>query len=109
MTETFNVNTDKQKMLCTTVIIICNMPLARKLRKKKTLFCAFEPDHYDNKLQSYLTLARACFYKGRLSSKVGLAAFRYLLYDASLDAHGSVLKKKMKLHETAGNEKIKQE
>ena len=35
MTETFNVNTDKQKMLCTTVIIICNMPLARKLRKKK--------------------------------------------------------------------------
>ena len=35
MTETFNANTDKQKMLCTTVIIICNMPLARKLRKKK--------------------------------------------------------------------------
>ena len=52
MTETFNVNTDKQKMLCTTVIIICNMPLARKLTKKKTLFCAFEPDHYDNKLQN---------------------------------------------------------
>ena len=78
-------------------------------QKEKTLFCAFEPDHYDNKLQSYLTLARACLYKGRLSSKVGFAAFRYLLYDASLDAHGSVLKKKMKLHETAGNEKIKQE
>ena len=37
------------------------------------------------------------------------AAFRYLLYDASLDAHGSVQKKKMKLHETAGNENIKQE
>ena len=91
------------------------MPLARKLRKKKKkpyrrlLFCAFQPDHYDNKLQSYLTLARACFYKGRLSSKVELAAFRYLLYDASLDAHGSVRKKKMKLHETAGNENIKQE
>ena len=33
-----------------------------------------------------------------------LAAFRYLLYDASLDAHESVQKKKMKLHETAGNE-----
>ena len=27
----------------------------------------------------------------------------------SLDAHGSVQKKKMKLHEIAGNEKIKQE
>ena len=78
-------------------------------QKEKTLFCAFEPDHYVNKLQSYLTLARARFYKGRLSRKVGLAAFRYLLYDASLDAQGSVLKKKMKLHETAGNEKIKQE
>ena len=38
MTETFNVNTDKQKMLCTTVIIISNMPLARKLRKKKVYF-----------------------------------------------------------------------
>ena len=37
------------------------------------------------------------------------AAFRYLLYDASLDAHGSVQKKKMKLPEKAGNEKIKQE
>ena len=41
------------------------MPLARKLRKKKLysrlLFCAF---HYDNKLQAYLTLVRACFYKG---------------------------------------------
>ena len=69
----------------------------------------FQPDHYDNKLQSYLTLARACFYKGRLSSKVSVAAFRYLLYDPSLDAHGSVQKKKMKLHEIAGNEKIKQE
>ena len=90
------------------------MPLARKLRKKKKpykrlLLCAFQPDHYDNKLQSYLTLARACFHKGRLSSKVSFAAFRYLLYDASLDAHGSVQKKKMKLHETAGNQNIKQE
>ena len=37
------------------------------------------------------------------------AAFRYLLYDASLDAHGSVQKKKIKLPEKAGNEKIKQE
>ena len=37
------------------------------------------------------------------------AAFRYLLNDASLDANGSVQKKKMKLHETAGNENIKQE
>ena len=90
------------------------MPLARKLRKKKKkpyrrlLFCAFQPDHYDNKLQSYLTLARACFLK-RASSKVWFAAFRYLPYAASLDAHGSVQKKKMKLHETAGNENIKQE
>ena len=41
---------------------------ASTAQKEKTLFCAFEPDHYDNKLQSYLTLARACFYKGRLSS-----------------------------------------
>ena len=91
------------------LIIICNMPLARKLRKKKTLFCAFEPDHYDNKLQSYLTLARACFLKGGSPAKCGFAAFRYLPYAASLDAHGSVQKKKMKLHETAGNENIKQE
>ena len=40
---------------------------------------------------------------------MGLAAFRYLLYDASLDVHGSVQKKKVKLHEIAGDEKIKQE
>ena len=50
------------------------MPLARKLRKKKKLyrrllFCTFQPDHYDNKLQAYLTLARACFYKGKISRK----------------------------------------
>jgi len=49
------------------------MPLARKLRKKKLyrrlLFCAFQPDHYDNKLQAYPTLARACFYKGYISRK----------------------------------------
>ena len=52
------------------------MPLARKLRKKKKpyrrlLFCAFQPDHYDNKLQSYLTLARACFLKGGSPAKCG--------------------------------------
>ena len=76
---------------------------------RRLLFCAFQPDHYDNKLQSYLTLARACFLKAGSPAKCGFAAFHYLPYAASLDAHGSVQKKKMKLHETAGNEKIKQE
>ena len=108
------------------------MPLARKLRKKKLyrrlLFCASQPDHYDNKLQAYVTLARACFYKGyydnKLQAYVTLA--RASFYEGyisrkssslpsvicsmrSLDAHGSVQKKKMKLLEIAGNEKIKQE
>ena len=50
------------------------MPLVRKLGKKKLyrrlLFCAFQPDHYDNKLQGYVTLARACFYKGRSSESL---------------------------------------
>ena len=57
------------------------MPLARKLRtpkkkKKKTsetfiiLRVSGRADHYDGKLQSYLTLPRACFYKLKLSRKV---------------------------------------
>ena len=65
------------------------MPLARKLRtpkkkkkkkqkkKKKKTSQAFiilrvsgRADHYDGKLQSYLTLPRACFYKLKLSRKV---------------------------------------
>ena len=110
MTETLNVNTNTQKMLCTTVIIICNMPLAPKLKKKKHYFARLSLIIMITSFNRIWHLRELVFIKGaRLSSKVGLAAFRYLLYDASLDAHGSVLKKKMKLHETAGNEKIKQE
>ena len=77
------------------------MPLVRKLRKKKLyrrlLFCAFQPDHYDNKLQAYLTLARACFYKGKISRKTS-SLLSVIFSMRSLDAHGSVQKKKMKLH-----------
>ena len=36
----------------------------RKKLYRRLLFCAFQPDHYDNKLQAYVTLVRACFYKG---------------------------------------------
>ena len=83
------------------------MPLARKLRKKKLyrrfLFSAFQPDHHDNKLQAYVTLVRACFYKGYISRKSSsLLSFIWAM--RSLDAHGSVQKKKMKLLEIAGNE-----
>ena len=88
------------------------MPQARKLRKKKLyrslLFCAFQPDHYDNKLQAYVTLVRACFYKGKISRKSS-SLLSVISSMRSLDAHGSVQKKKMKLLEIAGNEKIKQE
>ena len=88
------------------------MPLARKLRKKKLYrrlsFCTFQPDYYDNKLQAYLTLARACFLKGMISSKSS-SLLSVICSMRSLDAHGSVQKKKMKLLEIAGNEKIKQE
>ena len=88
------------------------MPLARKLRKKKLyrrlLFCASQPDHYDNKLQAYVTLARASFYEGYISRKSSSLP-SVICSMRSLDAHGSVQKKKMKLHEIAGNEKIKQE
>ena len=84
------------------------MPQARKLRKKKLyrrlLFCAFQSDQ----LQAYLTLARACFYKGKISRKSSwLLSVIYSM--RFLDAHGFVQKMKMKLHEIAGNEKIKQE
>ena len=88
------------------------MPPARKLRKKKLyrrlLFCASQPDHYDNKLQAHLTLARACFYKGKISSKSS-SLLSVICSMRSLYSHGSVQKKKMKLHEIAGNERIKQE
>ena len=88
------------------------MPQARKLRKKKLyrslLFCAFQPDHCDNKLQAYVTLVRACFYKGKISRKSS-SLLSVISSMRSLDAHGSVQKKKMKLLEIAGNEKIKQE
>ena len=81
------------------------MPLARKLRKKKLytslLFCAFQPDHYDNKLQAYVTLVRACFYKGKISRKSS-SLLSVICSMRSLDAHGFV--QKMKLHETVGNE-----
>ena len=87
------------------------MPLARKLRKKKLyrrlLFCASQPDHYDNKLQAYVTLARASFYEGYISRKSSSLP-SVICSMRSLDAHGSVQKKKMKLLEIAGNE-IKQE
>ena len=88
------------------------MPLARKLREKKLyrrlLFCPFHPDHYDNKLQGYVTLARACFYKGKISRKSS-SLLSVICSMRSIDAHRSVRKKKMKLLEIAGNEKIKQE
>ena len=88
------------------------MPLARKLRKKKNyrrlLFCPFQPDHYDNKLQAHLTLVQACFCKGKISNKSS-SLLSVICSMRSLDAHGSAQKKKMKLHEIAGNEKIKQE
>ena len=67
------------------------------------LFCAFQPDHYDNKLQSYLTLARACFYRGKISRKTS-SLLSVICSMRSLDVRGSVQKKKMKLHETVGNE-----
>ena len=65
------------------------MPLARKLRKKKKLYrrfllCAFQPDHYDNKLQAYLTLVRACFYKGKISIKSSSLLSVILLYEIPL-------------------------
>ena len=83
---------------------------ARKKKKlyRRLFFCAFQPDHYDNKLQAYLTLARACFYKGKISRKSS-SLLSVICSMRSLDAHGSVQKKKTKLLEIAGNEKIKQE
>ena len=87
------------------------MPLARKLRKKKLyrrlLFCASQPDHYDNKLQAYVTLARASFHEGYISRKSSSLP-SVICSLRSLDVHGSVQKKKMKLLEIASNE-IKQE
>ena len=78
------------------------MPQARKLRKKKLyrslLFCAFQPDHYDNKLQAYVTLVRACFYKGKISRKS--SSLLSVICSMRSLAHGFVQKKKMKLHET---------
>ena len=72
------------------------------------LLCAFQADHYDNSLQSYLTLAQPCFYKGKISRKSS-SLLSVICSMRSLDAHGSVQKKKMKLLEIAGNEIIKQE
>ena len=79
------------------------MPLARRIKTKKKryrllLFCAFHSDHYDNKLQRYLTLARACFYKGKISRKS--SSLLSVICSMRSLAHGFVQKKKMKLHET---------
>ena len=90
------------------------MPLARKLRKKKNLIgvCYFALFSLIIMITSfkrnYLTLARACFYKGKISRKS--SSLLSVIYSMRfLDAHGSMQKKKMKLLEIAGNEKIKQE
>ena len=85
------------------------MPLARKLRKKKLyrrlLFCAFQADHYDNKLQAYLTLARACFYKGKISRKSSSLLSVILFYEIPWRTRIRAEEE----NEIAGNEKIKQE
>ena len=74
------------------------MPLARKLRKKKLyrrlLFCAFQAD--DNKLQAYLHLQELVFIKERSPGSL-VRCFQLFCSMRSLDAHGSVQKKKMKL------------
>ena len=51
---------------------------------------------------------QACFYKEKISRKSS-SLLSVICSMRSLDVHGSVQKKKMKLHEIAGNEKIKQE
>ena len=83
------------------------MPLARKLRKKKLyrrlLFCAFQAD--DNKLQGYLTLARACFYKGKISRKSSSLLSVILFYEIPWSTRIRAEEE----NEIAGNEKIKQE
>ena len=83
------------------------MPLARKLRKKKLyrrlLFCAFQAD--DNKLQAYLTLARACFYKGKISRKSNSLLSVILFYEIPWRTRIRAEEE----NEIAGNEKIKQE
>ena len=80
---------------------------AQKEKKlyRRLLFCAFQPDQ---QLQAYLTLAQSCFIKGFFSSKSS-SLLSVICSMRSLDAHGFVQKMKMKLHESAGNEKIKQE
>jgi len=81
---------------------------AQKEKKlyRRLSFCTFQPDHYDNKLQAYLTLARACFYKGKISSKSS-SLLSVICSMRFLDAHESVQKKKMKLLKIAGNENQK--
>ena len=74
------------------------MPLARKLRKKKNFigvcyFALFSP-----------TIMISSFRKISRKSRSLLSVICSM---RSLDAHGSVQKKKMKLLEIAGNEKIK--
>ena len=83
------------------------MQLARKLRKKKLyrrlLFCAFQAD--DNTLQAYLTLARACFYKGKISRKSSSLLSVILFYEIPWRTRIRAEEE----NEIAGNEKIKQE
>ena len=47
MTETFNVNTNKHEMLCTTVILICNKMKSQNLDKKnyRRLSTKFHPQN----------------------------------------------------------------
>ena len=55
----------------------------RKILYRRLLFCAFQPHHY-NKLQAYLTLVRACFYKGKISIKSSSLLSVILLYEIPL-------------------------
>ena len=71
MTETFNVNTDKQKMLCTTVIVISNMPLAHKLRKEKVYFARLSLIIMITSFNRIWHLRELVFIKGGSSAKWG--------------------------------------
>ena len=56
--------------------------------------------------RNYLTLARSCFCKGKIFRKSS-SLLSIICSMRSLDAHETVLKKKMKLLEIAGNENKK--
>ena len=83
------------------------MPLARKLREKNIGVCYFALFSLIIMITSFKRIWHlpACFYKGKISSKSSSLLSVICSSLRFLDAHESVQKKKMKLHETAANKK----